>query len=220
VEGDFEHDLKEVFMKILAVEKNEKAASMATIFLENNISFCLPKKRIDMLELTEGKNISDETLNYIMDIEVYAAARAAAVNFLALKLRTSCEVERKLSDLGYEEAIIERVIDNLKEVNYIDDFKYAQKYISEKNKLKPKSVKLLSMELSQKGIRDEIINNVFEDIETDDEEVALELLKKRYSRYTDFDDKLLQKMRAFLMSRGFSYSQISRALSKFLPDEY
>ncbi len=206
-------------MRITAIEKNEKVSSMAAIILDNNITFCLPKKRIELLELKEGKNITEETLNYILDTEIYAAARSAAVSFLAMKLRTAYEVSQKLSDMGYGEATIEKVIDNLKEINYIDDYNYACKYISEKSKLKPKSVKLLSMELKQKGITDDIINNTFENFELDEGEVALELLRKRFSKYTVLDEKMIQKMKTFLAGRGFSYSQISKAVTEFLPDE-
>lgn len=206
-------------MKISYIEKNEKVSSMFTVGLENGITFCLPKKRIELLELEEGKSITEETLIYILDTEVYSAARNAAVSFLAMKLRTSSEVSQKLSDMGYEEATIERVVDNLKEINYIDDYNYACKYISEKSKLKPKSMKLLSMELSQRGIPDYIISSAFDEFELDEGEVALELLRKKYSKYSEFDEKLVNKMKAFLVSRGFSYSQISKAIAGFLPEE-
>lgn len=206
-------------MRIISLLKNEKFPSMFNITMDNNVSFCLPKKRVELLELAEGKNISEETLNYILDKEVYVAAKSAAVSFLALKLRTAYEVERKLYEMGYNETTIERVIEDLKEINYIDDYNYACKYIAEKSKLKPKSAKLLSMELSQKGLSDDIISSALEEFTLDEEEVALHLLRKKYSRYTAFDEKLIQKMKNFLSGRGFSYSQISKAVSEFLPDE-
>lgn len=209
----------ESYIKIISLDKNEKVPSMYKVSIENNISFCLPKKRVELLELTEGKVISEETLNYILDTEVYAAAKSAAVSFLALKLRTAYEVEQKLSEMGYDEATIERVIENLKEISYIDDYSYAGKYIAEKTKLKPKSAKLLSMELGQKGISDDIISSAFEAIQLDEEAVAVELLRKKYAKYSSFDEKTIQKMKTFLMSRGFGYSLISRAISIFLPDE-
>ncbi len=206
-------------MKIIEIEKNEKVSSMATVYLENNTSFCLPLKRIELLELKADKDISDETIRYIVDMEVYASAKSAAVSFLALKLRTAWEVEQKLTDIGYETGTIERVIENLKEINYIDDYNYACKYISEKSKLKPKSIKLLSMELSRKGIADDIISEAIEVSEVNEGEVALQLLRKKFSRHTTFDDKLIHKMKTFLIARGFSYSQISKAVSSFLPED-
>ena len=165
-------------MRIIGIEKNEKVSSMAAVILDNNITFSLPKKRIELLELKEGKSITEEVLKYLLDTEVYAAARSAGVSFLATKLRTAYEVSQKLSDMGYEESTIEKVIDSLKEINYINDFNYACKYISEKSKLKPKSAKLLSMELSQKGIKEDIISSALEEFELDEGEVALLLLRK------------------------------------------
>ncbi len=206
-------------MKIVSILKNEKASTMSQIYLDNHVDFSLPRKRIDILELKEGMEISEDRLNYILDTEVYASAKSAAVSFLALRLRTAVEVERKLSVMGYEEATVNKVIENLKEINYINDYKYACKYISEKSKLKPKSVRLLSAELSQRGISDEIIEKAFEEFETDDSEVAIELLRKRYSKYSSFDEKVLKKMKSFLLSRGFSLSQATRAISSFVPDE-
>lgn len=206
-------------MVVTSIEASKNVSSMARVYMDNNFSFCLPQKRIELLNLTEGKVISEETLNYIVNTEVYAAAKSAAVKFLALKLRTAYEIRQKLSGLGYEEDIVERVIENLEEINYIDDYNYALKYIREKTKLKPKSMKLLSMELSQKGISDDIISKVSQEFEIDENDLAYELLLKKYSKYSSFDEKLILKMKSFLLSRGFSYSQISKALSKFLPDD-
>lgn len=206
-------------MQITSILKDEKNPSMYRVFLEGNINFCLPKKRIAALNLSEGVDIEPDRVEYILSTEVYAAAKSSAVNFLALKLRTSYEIEQKLCELGYEQDTIERVIDNLKEIDYIDDYKYAVKFLTEKTKLNPKSIKMLSIELSNRGIARDIINKVLEEFDVDEDSVALELLKKRYSKYTSFDEKIINKMRSFLASRGFSYQQVSRAISNFLPDD-
>lgn len=205
-------------MIITSIEGDKNAPSMARVYIDDDFAFCLPQNRVELLKLTEGGAISEETLDYIVNTEVYAAAKSAAVKFLALKLRTSYEIRQKLSQLGYDEDTAERVVENLTEINYINDYNYALKYIKEKTKLKPKSVKLLSMELAQKGISDDIIQNVSEELEIDENDVAYELLVKKYSKYAAFDEKQVLKMKTFLLNKGFSYSQISRALSKFLPD--
>lgn len=206
-------------MLIKSIEKDEKNASMNRVFLEDKSSFCLPKKRIGALNLEEGKELEPETLDYILSTEVYASAKSAAVSFLALKLRTSYEIEHKLTELGYEQDTIERVIESLIEINYIDDYKYAVKYLAEKSKLKPMSSKMLSMELGNKGISRDIISRAIDEFDFDEDSIAYDLLKKKYAKYTSFDEKTINKMRSFLMTRGFNYQQISKAISKFLPDD-
>lgn len=206
-------------MIITSIEANKNIASMARVHLDDNTSFCLPQKRIIILNLEEGKTITPETLEYILTYEVYDAAKSAAVKHLALKLRTSYEIKQKLSELGYEEVIIDKVIENLIDIDYINDYQYAIKYISEKTKLQPKSIKILSMELSYKGIPNDIICKAFEEIDLDEDDITYELIKKRFSKYTDFDEKLIHKMRSFLINRGFNYQQISKAISRFLPED-
>lgn len=206
-------------MRITSIEKSNKNKSMASIYIDNKQEFILPLKRIDALNLTVDKSIEPETLDYILKYEVYAAAKNSAVKFLSLKLRTSFEVKEKLIELGYEDNTISQVINDLTEIDYINDYKYATKYISEKTKLKPKSIKLMEMELDNKGIPNEIISSVIEELNPDDDLVALELLKKRYSKYSEYDENLIKKMKSYLAGRGFSYNQISKAISKYLPED-
>ncbi|AEY65966.1 regulatory protein RecX [Clostridium sp. BNL1100] len=206
-------------MRITSIEKSNKNKSMASVCIDNKQEFVLPLKRIDALNLTIDKTIEQETLDYILKYEVYAAAKNSAVKFLSLKLRTSYEVIEKLSELGYEESTISQVIKDLTEIDYINDYKYAAKYISEKTKLKPKSIKLMEMELENKGIPNDIICSVIEELNPDDDQVALELLKKRYSKYSEYDEILIKKMKSYLAGRGFSYNQISKAISKYLPED-
>ncbi len=206
-------------MRITSIEKSNKNKSMASICIDNKQEFILPLKRIDALNLTVDKSIEPETLDYILKYEVYAAAKNSAVKFLSLKLRTSFEVKEKLIELGYEDNTISQVINDLTEIDYINDYKFATKYISEKTKLKPKSIKLMEMELDNKGIPNEIISSVIEELNPDDDLVALELLKKRYSKYREYDENLIKKMKSYLAGRGFSYNQISKAISKYLPED-
>ncbi len=206
-------------MIITSIEVNKSVATMAVVYVDDTISFCLPQKRIKALDLYKGKDITPETLEFILNYEVLDAAKCSAVKYLAFKLRTSYEVEQKLSELGYNEETINKVIYCLIQIDYINDYKYAIKYINEKTKLQPKSMKMLSMELSYKGITDNTINNAFEEIQLDEDRIAFKLIEKKFSKTTSFDEKTLQKMRSFLANRGFNFQQISRVISKFVPDE-
>ena len=78
---------------------------------------------------------------------------------------------------------------------------------------------MLSMELSYKGIPDETINMAFEEIQLDEDSIAYKLIEKKFSKIINYDEKNIQKMKSFLANRGFGYSQISRVMSKFVPDE-
>lgn len=203
-------------MKVVSITTNDKVKSHAQVTLEGGIQFCLPLKRLSILDITEGCYIDDSRIQYIIEYEVYAAAKADAVKHMATKMRTCYEVEQKLLQLGYEEDCISRVIHDLREINYLDDLKYATSFVSDRNKLKPTSSRLMRMELKYRGIEDSIIDKAMSEQEQQDEDVAYTLLIKKYSKYTDFDDKLIIKMKNFLAARGFEYSQIASAVEKFV----
>lgn len=206
-------------MIITSIEKSNRNPSMAKVCIDDKTEFVLPIKRIDTLNLAIDKSIEQETLEYILKNEVYAAAKSAAVKYLTLKLRTSSEVIEKLRELEYPDTTIELVISDLTEIDYINDYRYAVRYISEKTKLKPKSMKLMSMELSFKGISDDIICRAAEEFNLDEENIASELLRKRYSKYGEFDETIIRKMKSYLANKGFNYNQISKAISNFLPED-
>ena len=203
-------------MKVVSITTNDRVKSHAQVTLEGGTQFCLPLKRLSILDITEGCHIDDSRIQYIIDYEVYAAAKADAVKYIATKMRTCYEVEKKLFQLGYEENCISRVVEDLIEINYLDDLKYANCFISDRNKLKPTSSRLMRMELKHRGIEDSIIDIAMSGQEQQDENVAYTFLQKKYSKYTDFDDKLILKMKNFLAARGFEYSQISYAVEKFI----
>lgn len=206
-------------MIITSIEVNKSITSMAEVFVDGTISFCLPLKRIKALDLYKGKDITPETLEFLLNYEVLDSAKSCAVKYLSFKLRTSSEVKQKLCELGYKEETINKVIDSLTQIDYINDYKYAIKYIKEKTKLQPRSIKMLSMELNYKGIPDYTINKAFEEENLDEDSIAYKLIEKKFSKITSYDEKTLHKMRSFLANRGFSYSQISRVMRKFVIDE-
>lgn len=205
-------------MKITSIEINEKNKSFARVEVDDSIYFCMTKKRLSELSLEAGSEIEPERLDYLLTTEVYAAAKSAAVSYLSLKLRTVFEVSQKLAEIGFDEEIIDKVIQDLVQIEYLDDGKYTEKFISEKTRLKPMSAKMLAMELKFRGIPQDIIVNALENFDIDDENTAYGLLKKKYSYCHQFDEKTIQKMRSFLINRGFSFEQTSKAITRLISD--
>ena len=66
----------------------------------------------------------------------YVNARARAIKYIMYKMRTSKEVYDKLLELGFEEEIINRVIFDLKQLEYINDEEYAKNLLKVIKKVK------------------------------------------------------------------------------------
>lgn len=120
-----------------------------------------------------------------------------ALRFLSYRPRTEKEIRDKLGIDCSEEIIVK-----LKSYGYINDGKYAQDYIESRIRSKPRSQKLILLELKRKGIITECrIPN------TDYELAQLALFKKKNIRSKP------QAFR-FLASRGFSWEVIEKTVKK------
>src|SRR3989344_9646177 len=96
-------------------------------------------------------------------------------------------VSKNLSDSEVaREALIDQVISKLKKNNYINDEEFIKWWIEQRVTFKPRSLRLIKIELRQKGISDDVIElgirNQKSEIKSDSK-LAINLVEKRIERY-------------------------------------
>lgn len=198
-------------MEITSIEKNRKNNRLS-VYIDERFAFTISEEDYLSLNLYEKKELTVETVSYIKNTLNFREAKAKAVRYLSLKLRTEQEVWKKLHDDGYEQECIEKVISELKAIGYINNKLYAQKYVFDRSKLKPLSKKMMKRELKVRGISEDIIDEVLDDWKVEDNVVAEGLLKRKFGKYDLDNEKVRKKAYMFLMHRGFSVSTIKEAL--------
>ena len=109
---------------------------------------------------------------------------------------------------GYDQSLVEPVFKRLEERGYIDDRRFAELWVENRNVNKGSSLKKLRLELSQKGVSQSIIEEVFADAERDDAEELRKIIARKAKKYPD-GQKLIQ----YLLRQGFNYSDILDELS-------
>jgi len=111
---------------------------------------------------------------------------------------------------------INDIILELKEKSYLDDKKFIDWFVSKRLSTKPKAVFIIKNELKRLGIKDDLINDYFEEIEIDEYDLAIKLLTKINRRFLNFEaDKKKEKQYSYLLSRGFKYDDIKKAVEEF-----
>jgi len=138
----------------------------------------------------------------------FSQALNLAYFFLKFRLRTEKEIvkylERKKNNFTPE--IIEKVVTQLKEQGYVDDEKFIKLFVTQRNKLKPKSAFALSRELQQLGVDRDLIDAFFEQNPEDEKNLAFLALQKKQQTFSRLDPKTrFKKAISFLLRRGFSY---------------
>jgi len=134
-----------------------------------------------------------------------------ALKFLSYRPRSEKEIRDKLLGKKASEEIINKIILRLKKNNFLNDEEFVKWWIEQRTTFKPRSVRLIKIELKQKGIGQELIEETIDHLSSaiDDLESAKKLIEKRLPRYKDLSrDKKFQKISRFLSSKGFSYDII------------
>lgn len=143
--------------------------------------------------------------------KVRYSAFDTALYYITFKDRTKKEISTKLKEKGYSDLDIEEAILKLKEYGYINEENYAFSYI--KSNITKKGSKLISMELMNKGVSNEIIKEQLLEFEEREEDVIGNILESRYAE-TDFsDERALRRVYSYFARKGFRYDSISNALS-------
>jgi len=144
--------------------------------------------------------------------------------FLKFRPRSEKEVRdylyKKIKTKHWSQDDAEKIIEELKEEELINDQKFVDWFVRNRTTLKPKGQRLLVRELKQKGISDELIEKYFSENTVDEEGLALKILEKRWSRYRNLDSrKRFEKVISFLLRRGFSYDLAKKTIADLINKE-
>jgi len=196
-------------MVITDIKRNKDNVILS---IDGKYSLVVSEEEYLRLNLYDKDEITKEEFDYINHQINYRNAKSVAIRFVSLKLRGEKEIYTRLNDLGYDESTVLKVIEELKAMGYINDLLYASKFIHDRCKLRPKSIKMLRFELKNKGISDSIISEVLDKMDIDEHAVAEGLFRKKFGKCDLSDDKIIKKVYNFLRHRGYSLSVIESVL--------
>ena len=140
--------------------------------------------------------------------------RDYALKVIEFKDRTEKEIREKLTQKGYDENITEDEIAFLKDYGFINDLRYAQRFVSDAINLKKWGMARIRAELLRKGVDREIIDNAVEDAFMDiDDDRLLKEMQRRFKNSDLSNIKERTRIFNFYMRRGFSPDEIKGAMN-------
>ena len=138
-------------------------------------------------------------------------AKRRALYLLTDMDRTEKELRDKLKKSGYSEDTIARTMEYVRSFGYIDDRRYAEKFI-DFAKGKKSRVRIV-YDLAQKGVPRDVIDEAFESAEEWDEKNLIRTLAEKKLRSMDTSDPAsYTKVASYLARKGFQGSDIMAVL--------
>ena len=145
-------------------------------------------------------------------------ALARAYRLLEHRPRSGAEIRRHLRSAGFGEVPVEEALQTLTARGFIDDRAFARAWTESRMEFRPRARRLIVKELTDKGVAEEIANDVTSDV--DDEPLALAIAERRASVLKGLDRaSFIRRLSRYLSSRGFDYGTVAHAVRAVCMDD-
>lgn len=138
-----------------------------------------------------------------------------AVKYLAISPRSEKEVKEKLYEKGYHREQVDYAIERCKGYKYINDENYTRSFIDYYSHKMGRKMLLYKL-TTDKGIDNALATNMIADLVSDETEVekCLDMANKYIKKKRITERKDMQKVGAYLYTKGFEWNTINIAISK------
>jgi regulatory protein len=204
--------------RITAIEPQKHHPERSNVHLDGAFRFALAQELVFREGLRVGELLSPARIEELESEDLRWKAREAALNLLSYRPRTAAELRRRLARKEYPEPVVEACVEELLEKGLVDDGAFAESFIRDRVRFRPRGRRRLVQELRAKGVdpetAQEAIGEVMEREETSELELAREALRKWSRRPGEDPRKAKQRLYGFLARRGFGGDTLRQILDE------
>lgn len=208
-------------MKITNLTSQVRNPDRVNVYIDGKYLFSLDISQIVDFKVKVGQEIDQPTLDFYKTESEFGKLYSRALEYSLTRphskqelknylfKKTLSKIDKKGKKIeGYSKSVSDRVFERLIEKGYLDDYKFAQYWIENRNLRKGISSRKLIFELKSKGINSNIINELLDGFRDDKDEIQKIIIKKQ-NKYDH------EKMFAYLIRQGFSYDDVKQALKEY-----
>jgi regulatory protein len=197
--------------KITGIEVQKRTPNRVNIYLDGEFAFGL--SRIVAAWLRVGQELDEEKIKRLQVEEARERAFQQAMLFLSYRARSESEIRQNLRKHEMPEEVIEQTLERLRQDGLANDGQFARAWVENRSVFRPRSRRMMAMELKQKGLNEEAVTSALEDV--NDEALAYEAAQKRAPRFKELEwMDFRKKLSEFLARRGFPYSVIAPVVTR------
>jgi len=183
------------------------------VFLDGKFAFSLEAEVAIKEGLQVGQELSSSQIEALAKSDHLHRCLNAAVHYLSYRPRSESEIRERLQRRGFANDSIEAVIAKLKEQGLVSDIAFAQFWKDNRESFSPRSRWLTKLELRQKGVASNIINQVVDEVDDADNAYRAALSKARSLPLSDYEG-FRRRLSEYLKRRGFDYGVINNTVER------
>lgn len=148
-------------------------------------------------------------MSTIEELEEFDKLKTKVLKYIMYKKRTEKEIKRKFANIE-NQYMLDDVIENLKEIGYINDSNYVERAVTEFINLNNLSLKELKYKLMSKGIEPNIIEDYINAHIEELQEYEINSAKNIILKKQDMEE---QQLIQFLLKKGYKMDSIKEAIN-------
>jgi regulatory protein len=197
---------------ITALRSNDRK-KQTNVFVDGLFSFAIADELAAKNHLKVGQHLSPDEIKELKEAALLQSCFDAAVHYLSYRPRSENEVRQRLRRRGFKSGDIEEVILKLKERRFIDDVAFAEYWRNNRLSFNPRSIRLIKLELRQKGVAAETASEVVNDLNDENSVYEAGLRKARRFSCSDYND-FRRSLYNYLRRRGYDYGTVKSVVER------
>ena len=198
-------------MKISKITPQKKNKKRSTIYIDGQYAFGLSNELVAKFDLHEGSEIEDSLVRDVLLAQEKQKIRDRAFRILHYRMRSVREMKTRLLRLGFDENMVNEIIEEFLSDNTLNDKNFAQAFVADYTNLKPKGNIFINRELLKQGIPPKLIKDLM--VSRNEKKLVKNFLHKKLQHFDLEDPKDRQKAIRRLLSRGFTPSVVYEVVS-------
>lgn len=203
------------------------------VVLKDGRSWTLAEELVLDAGLHAGDSVDPAALVDLERRDEPYRARDAALNLLSYRARSTAELRRRLLRKGFEAAVVDRCLEDMRGHGYLDDAAFAEAFVRDRLRMRPRGRRRLVAELRGKGVDPDTaaaaVDRALQEADATEEQLSLEAARAwaarnrarldRAARDADARTSARQSLYAYLARRGFRPDTVQAALRAVFQDD-
>ena len=193
----------------------QKNKNRVNVYLDDKFGFGIDLDNFVLLNLKVDQELTDKEVESIVKKAEFQKSLDKLLKFATLRPRSEKEITDYFRRKKVHESLHKDLFEKLRHFELLDDMKFAKWWVEQRQNFKPKSARILKLELTQKGIVKEIIESVLGETKIDEEKMARDLIERKAYKWKGLSPKLArQKKSQYLFGKGFGWDVIEKVASR------
>ncbi|MBN1135351.1 MAG: RecX family transcriptional regulator [Anaerolineae bacterium] len=197
---------------VTALKYQKRKRDRVSVYLDGRFAFGVPE--IVAARLKVGQSLSDAEIEALREHGCVEEAYNRALDYLSYRPRSQAEIVTFLQRHDVPDAQAEEVVERLKAAGLVDDEAFAQFWVENRERFRPRGLRALRYELQRKGIGQEAIDQALEGV--DPLAGAYQAAAKKAQQLSHLDrPEFLRKLVDHLARRGFDYDVAKEVANRY-----